>query len=135
GDRVTSLSNNVLPHFFGLYDRAQLLIEPLDDGARSAGRRRQPRSIAAPRSRAARTRRLWERQQERPSAWEPPPLSHANVPPRCCRSAGGIVLKPTATWPPTRSLVSGPVPLYDTIVISALAIALNSSRWRVGSLT
>src|SRR5262249_17383185 len=28
--------------------------------------------------------------------------------------AGGIVLKPTATWPPTRSFVSGPVPLYDT---------------------
>src|SRR5215472_3544109 len=42
--------------------------------------------------------------------------------------AGGIVLKPIATWPPTRSLVRGPVPLYETIVISAPAIAGGGAR-------
>ena len=41
--------------------------------------------------------------------------------------AGGSVLKASMTCPPTRSLVSGPVPLYVTMVILVPVIALNCS--------
>jgi hypothetical protein len=40
-DRITAVSNDPFCHFFGLYHRPQLLVEPLDDGARRSSRRRQ----------------------------------------------------------------------------------------------
>ncbi|MCY1371511.1 hypothetical protein D9M69_586610 [compost metagenome] len=57
--------------------------------------------------------------------------SARSVPAFTCGSTPGIVVNMKSIWPPIRSVIAGPPPLYGTCVNCSLAALLNISpaRW------
>src|ERR1700682_6278780 len=53
-----------------------------------------------------------------------------NLPPLICGSADGRLSNMICTWPPTRSVSAGELPLYGTCVMSTPAMVLNNSPER-----
>ena len=89
----------------------QLLAQPIDDGARRAGRRHQPITNGGSKIRAVRSPRWSARRARASSARGCVTASARRVSPRTWPSTGRIERNIIETWPPTRSPIAGPLPL------------------------
>ena len=108
--RLGALDREALAHVVGGERDVELLVEPVDDRRAACRPARPARSAARPRSPAGRTRR-WSARRAAGSSAQARHREHAQVPAVACSWLAGIGANAIGIWPPSRSVIAGPVPL------------------------